>query len=200
MISSLLEQQGCEIRTAGTGLEALEVLESYHPDIVFTDLIMPQVSSEEKLIGVALGDITGWGSHRETICLGVDKQLAGAGMKSHKIYDDSPIFIEDRVVTALFLPVIQSDNINSDSIMVKTTGAGSGEERVATAATGALAGSAYLFGHQPFIIIMPAIKLMMPITALLPCSRMSADKQSNTPIVTLFIVRYYHFESVSRQS
>lgn len=47
MISSLLEQQGCEIRTAGTGLEALEVLESYHPDIVFTDLIMPQVSGEQ---------------------------------------------------------------------------------------------------------------------------------------------------------
>ncbi|MFW2365161.1 MAG: response regulator, partial [Desulforhopalus sp.] len=47
MISSILEGEGCEVRTAETGLEALEILESYHPDIVFTDLIMPRVSGEQ---------------------------------------------------------------------------------------------------------------------------------------------------------
>lgn len=47
MISSILVQEGCEVRSAETGLEALEVLEDYHPGIVFTDLIMPRVSGEQ---------------------------------------------------------------------------------------------------------------------------------------------------------
>jgi len=46
-LSAILEQEGCFVKTAGTGLEAIEVLQEYQPDIVFTDLIMPLVSGEQ---------------------------------------------------------------------------------------------------------------------------------------------------------
>lgn len=46
-ICALLMKEGCEVRSAKTGLEALEVLETYSPDIVFTDLIMPLISGEQ---------------------------------------------------------------------------------------------------------------------------------------------------------
>ncbi len=46
-VSTLLIQEGCAVKTAGTGLEALEILQDYQPDMVFTDLIMPLVSGEQ---------------------------------------------------------------------------------------------------------------------------------------------------------
>lgn len=46
-ISTILEQEGCEVQQAATGLEALEALHSFDPEIVFTDLIMPEVSGEQ---------------------------------------------------------------------------------------------------------------------------------------------------------
>lgn len=46
-VSAILVQEGCVVKTAGTGLEALEILEDYEPEIVFTDLIMPLVSGEQ---------------------------------------------------------------------------------------------------------------------------------------------------------
>jgi PAS domain S-box-containing protein len=46
-VSSILTKEGCEVQTAGTGLQALEILENYEPDIVFTDLVMPLVGGEQ---------------------------------------------------------------------------------------------------------------------------------------------------------
>ncbi len=46
-VSAILGQEGFEVKSAGTGLEALEILEDYEPEIVFTDLIMPLVSGEQ---------------------------------------------------------------------------------------------------------------------------------------------------------
>lgn len=46
-VSAILTQEGCQVESAGTGLAALEALEDFHPDIVFTDLIMPLVSGEQ---------------------------------------------------------------------------------------------------------------------------------------------------------
>ncbi|MFH0784748.1 MAG: response regulator [Pseudomonadota bacterium] len=46
-VSTILTQEGCLVKTAGTGLEALEILQEYEPEIVFTDLIMPLVSGEQ---------------------------------------------------------------------------------------------------------------------------------------------------------
>ncbi len=46
-IASILEKEGCDVKVADNGLKALELLQDYSPDIVFTDLIMPQVSGEQ---------------------------------------------------------------------------------------------------------------------------------------------------------
>lgn len=46
-VSAILSQEGCAVQTAGTGLEALEKIEDFCPDILFTDLIMPMVSGEQ---------------------------------------------------------------------------------------------------------------------------------------------------------
>jgi len=46
-VSAILKQEGCDVMTADTGLAALETLEDFLPDIVFTDLIMPLVSGEQ---------------------------------------------------------------------------------------------------------------------------------------------------------
>ena len=47
LISTLLQRENCVVKTAENGLHAIEILEEFHPDIVFTDLIMPQVSGEQ---------------------------------------------------------------------------------------------------------------------------------------------------------
>ena len=46
-ISTILTQEGCEVSEAGTGLDALEILDHFVPDIICTDLIMPRVSGEQ---------------------------------------------------------------------------------------------------------------------------------------------------------
>lgn len=46
-ISSILEKEGCKVESAPNGLEALNVLKSYTPDVVFTDLVMPHVDGEQ---------------------------------------------------------------------------------------------------------------------------------------------------------
>jgi PAS domain S-box-containing protein len=46
-VSAILSQEGCIVQTAATGLEALEIIVDFCPDIVFTDLIMPMVSGEQ---------------------------------------------------------------------------------------------------------------------------------------------------------
>ncbi len=43
IVSSILEKAGCEVQTAADGLEALDVLALYTPDIIFTDLVMPKI-------------------------------------------------------------------------------------------------------------------------------------------------------------
>jgi PAS domain S-box-containing protein len=46
-VAAILSQEGCIVQTAATGLEALEIIVDFCPDIVFTDLIMPMVSGEQ---------------------------------------------------------------------------------------------------------------------------------------------------------
>jgi two-component system cell cycle sensor histidine kinase/response regulator CckA len=46
-VSAILGQEGCLVEIAKTGLEALEIVDGFCPDIVFTDLIMPMVSGEQ---------------------------------------------------------------------------------------------------------------------------------------------------------
>ncbi|HBG21492.1 MAG TPA: hypothetical protein DDY32_20055 [Desulfobulbaceae bacterium] len=46
-VATILAREGCLVKSAATGLEALEIIQDYSPDIVFTDLIMPLVSGEQ---------------------------------------------------------------------------------------------------------------------------------------------------------
>ena len=46
-MSAILAREGCEVETAGNGLNALEVLETFTPDIVFTDLVMPLIGGDQ---------------------------------------------------------------------------------------------------------------------------------------------------------
>lgn len=46
-VSTMLERQGCLVQCAGTGLEALQTLASFDPEMVVTDLIMPLVDGEQ---------------------------------------------------------------------------------------------------------------------------------------------------------
>ena len=46
-ISVVLEREGCEVARAGNGLEALNLLKEYRPEIVFTDLVMPLIDGRQ---------------------------------------------------------------------------------------------------------------------------------------------------------
>lgn len=46
-VTTILEQAGCDVESVENGLEALEKLKSYHPDILITDLIMPHVNGQQ---------------------------------------------------------------------------------------------------------------------------------------------------------
>lgn len=45
-LAKLLAGEDCQVKTAKNGLEALDVLSQYHPDIIFIDLIMPNIDGE----------------------------------------------------------------------------------------------------------------------------------------------------------
>ncbi len=46
-VSTILEQEGCQVVIAVNGLEAVDIAKKEYPDIIFTDLIMPLVDGEQ---------------------------------------------------------------------------------------------------------------------------------------------------------
>jgi two-component system cell cycle sensor histidine kinase/response regulator CckA len=46
-MSKFLSKEGHEVRTSGDGLNALDILEGYSPDIIFIDLIMPNIDGKK---------------------------------------------------------------------------------------------------------------------------------------------------------
>ncbi|NEO26636.1 MAG: response regulator [Kamptonema sp. SIO4C4] len=47
MISDLLRESGLTVEVAGNGVEALERIREYNPDIVVLDIVMPQMNGYE---------------------------------------------------------------------------------------------------------------------------------------------------------
>ncbi|MCK5604290.1 response regulator, partial [Candidatus Pacearchaeota archaeon] len=47
LLTHFLQKEGHSVKTADDGLSALEVLQSFHPDILIIDLIMPQISGDK---------------------------------------------------------------------------------------------------------------------------------------------------------
>lgn len=46
-MTDLLEKKGHQVLTAGDGLSALETLKTYFPDVIFVDLVMPNICGEK---------------------------------------------------------------------------------------------------------------------------------------------------------
>lgn len=46
-VSAMLEREGCTVQSAGTGLEALQLLAGFDAEMIVTDLIMPLVDGEQ---------------------------------------------------------------------------------------------------------------------------------------------------------
>jgi len=47
VLTKILEAEGHEVRSANDGLAALDMLPSYRPEIVFTDLVMPRIGGDK---------------------------------------------------------------------------------------------------------------------------------------------------------
>ena len=47
MPGDLIEKEGYEVKLAEDGLEALDILESYCPDVIFADLVMPNIDGRK---------------------------------------------------------------------------------------------------------------------------------------------------------
>ncbi|MFA7383655.1 MAG: diguanylate cyclase [Desulfurivibrionaceae bacterium] len=47
LLSNFLEKEGHEVKTASDGLAALSVLEVYTPDVIFVDLVMPNIGGDK---------------------------------------------------------------------------------------------------------------------------------------------------------
>ncbi len=47
LVTHFLEAEGCEVIAANNGLEALVILDTTIPDIIFTDIIMPKISGDQ---------------------------------------------------------------------------------------------------------------------------------------------------------
>jgi diguanylate cyclase (GGDEF)-like protein/PAS domain S-box-containing protein len=47
LLSHFFEAEGCDIRLAEDGLQAMVALDSFVPDILFTDIIMPKISGDQ---------------------------------------------------------------------------------------------------------------------------------------------------------
>ena len=46
-MNDVLSKRGHEVVTAETGLAAVDILKTYTPDIIFTDLVMPNIDGEK---------------------------------------------------------------------------------------------------------------------------------------------------------
>jgi CheY-like chemotaxis protein len=84
----LLQMEDYEVRTAADGLEALEHVVSFQPDIVFMDLAMPRLDGVEatrRIRALPHGEcvrivaLTGWGQEADR------QRTRDAGMDHHLI-------------------------------------------------------------------------------------------------------------------
>jgi CheY-like chemotaxis protein len=92
-LAMLLEMQGLDVRTAHDGQEALEIAESFRPDVVLLDIGMPRLDGYEVARRIRA---TPWG---ETMCLialtgwgeGDDRRAAlDAGFSEHLVKPVEP--------------------------------------------------------------------------------------------------------------
>jgi len=95
LVSEILKREGHSVKTAADGLQALNILEEYTPDIIFTDLIIPKIDgqtlcqiirSKTRLVNTYLVILSGIATEAELDLdkLGVDACIAkGKNIKKH---------------------------------------------------------------------------------------------------------------------
>ncbi len=87
LVTHFLEAEGCEVMTANNGLEALVIMDTTIPDILFTDIIMPKISGDQlcrlvrrnkklKDIFIAVHSSTTIEDNRQLLSLDADTYIA----------------------------------------------------------------------------------------------------------------------------
>ncbi|NOQ47506.1 MAG: response regulator, partial [Desulfobulbaceae bacterium] len=79
IMASILEAEGCDLRTAEDGLQALDIITDFKPDIIITDLVMPKID------GAKLSYIVRNTPELKDVFLVV---LSGIAMEDNKHIDD----------------------------------------------------------------------------------------------------------------
>lgn len=111
LISCFLEKEGHEVRVAQDGLSALDVLDSFVPDIMFVDLVMPNISGDKlcrvvrsmpHLNGVYIVILSAIASEGETDLLscGADACIAKGAVKNIFLHLQEIIANSDKMATS----------------------------------------------------------------------------------------------------
>jgi signal transduction histidine kinase/CheY-like chemotaxis protein len=66
---------------------------------------------EEMLVGVSLPQAVDWGKYNKAIQQWTEEQLIALGMGKYDIFEDAPLFFDDMVVTASFIPISVAGSI-----------------------------------------------------------------------------------------
>ena len=61
-----LKHAGYQVKVASNGVEGLQLVESFHPDVILLDLMMPEMNGDEMLAEVRKMD---WGKQIKVIAL-----------------------------------------------------------------------------------------------------------------------------------
>lgn len=105
-VSSILREQGYQVRTARNGAEGFDATQNYHPHLIITDLMMPRVSGldmirmirqEEELKGIPIILLTAK-ADEDTRIEGVEQ---GADAYLSKPFSDRELLAEVRNLLAL---------------------------------------------------------------------------------------------------
>lgn len=117
LISSFLEKEGHEVRVAQDGLSALDVLDNFVPDIMFVDLVMPNISGDKlcrvvrsmpHLNGVYIVILSAIASEGETdfVSYGADACIAKGSVKNIFLHLQEIIANFDEMATRRWEPQI----------------------------------------------------------------------------------------------
>src|SRR5581483_12027532 len=96
-LATLLRLQGHEVRVAHDGPAALELVQGYHPEMIFLDIGMPGMDGYEVarrlrrqpgLENVRLAALTGWGQAEDR------RRTAEAGFDHHLVKPAEPKAVE----------------------------------------------------------------------------------------------------------
>ncbi|MBU2536919.1 MAG: response regulator [Proteobacteria bacterium] len=117
LISSFLEKEGHEVRVAQDGLSALDVLDNFVPEIMFVDLVMPNISGDKlcriirsmpHLSGVYIVILSAIASEGETdfLSYGADACIAKGSVKNIFLHLQEIIANFDEMATRRWEPQI----------------------------------------------------------------------------------------------